>query len=261
VGASRNRRARLGRGAVIALSLMAHATVLSILGVHAPKLIFPTVPPAPLDVWLTPRLTPEARQAQSPDAAVRAGRPRSGAQAEIKRPATSASSSIPAGSPAIGSPAPVQGGVGAPSGEPGVGTGTQGALRAGIGCDLAYTVHLTAEERDRCNQHLAEEAKRGPSYIDAIPPEKRAYYDAVQAAYQAARDPAAPLYKDANGNIRSWGGPPAAGCAFRRHYRPGATLSDKIKATGMIGVPIGPLSCGLKLPQGSMTPELGIPTP
>ena len=147
-----------------------------------------------------------------------------------------------------------------PSGDE-IGAGVRSALRGYFGCDLQKLADLTAEEKARCSQYMAETAKLGPSYVDPLPMEKRAYYDAVQAAYQAARHPDAPYYRDANGNIQQWGHPPAIGCAFKRRFRPGASLSDKIKATGMIGVPIGPLSCGLALPQGSMTPELGLQAP
>jgi hypothetical protein len=39
------------------------------------------------------------------------------------------------------------------------------------------------------------------------------------------------------------------------------SLTDQIKASGMIALPIGPLRCGVVLPQGSLTPEIGIPPP
>ena len=39
------------------------------------------------------------------------------------------------------------------------------------------------------------------------------------------------------------------------------SLTDKIKATGLLGFDLGPLKCGIVIPQGSMTPEIGIATP
>jgi hypothetical protein len=126
-------------------------------------------------------------------------------------------------------------------------------------------VHLTAEERDRCNQHYAEIAKRGPAFVDVIPPEKRAYYDAVQAAYQAMNDPRTPVSTGVGGQYQSWGHLPGLGCGMQfggpRQPPDHRSFSDKVKATGMIAVPIGPIRCGVVLPQGSWTPEIGIPTP
>lgn len=151
-------------------------------------------------------------------------------------------------------------GASAPEASAGVGDALRAALRARVGCDAADVTHLSQAERARCDQTAGAIAKLATPF-DTIPPEKRAYYDAVQAAYQASRRPDASAYVDANGNIAQWGHPPGVGCTFRRKFRPGASLSDKIKATGMIGVPLGPLSCGLALPQGSLTPEIGIPTP
>ena len=253
-------------GVIVALSALAHVAILVIVGLSAPKLLFRDIPAEPtVNLWLTPDLVrkPLRRVHEvAPRAAVASASVRAEPAKTVKsEPAKSAQpspvQSAPAAVPAV--PTISAGAPGAASGD--VGAGVRAALRSRVGCDYAHTANLTPDEKDRCNQHAAETAKLGPKYIDVIPPEKRAYYDAVQAAYQASRNPAQPFYRDANGNIHSWGGPPAVGCTFKQHFRPGASLSDKIKATGMIAVPVGPLSCGLKLPQGSMTPELGIPTP
>jgi len=145
-----------------------------------------------------------------------------------------------------------------------VGQGVQGALRSRIGCD-ALAAHLTAEEKDRCNQRFGQEALKGPKFIDPIPEEKRAYYDAIQAAYQASHDPQHPFFKDANGNIQPWGKGPGVACGMKFGGPPQPpdhrSLTDKIKATGLLGFDLGPLKCGIVIPQGSMTPEIGIATP
>ena len=146
-----------------------------------------------------------------------------------------------------------------------VGQGVRQALRLGVGCDAAVTVRLTPEERDRCNQRIGEQARLGPKTIDRIAPEKRAYFDAVQAAYQASRDPMHSFVRDANGEIKPWGHFAGVGCgmSFGGPPRPPdhRSFTDKVKASGMIAIPLGPLSCGLVLPQGNLTPEIGIPTP
>jgi len=262
VGVSGNRRRSFSRGGVIAASALAHLVVLAIIALSLPKVVVRATPaPSAVNVWLMPRLTSDLRShATQRTTAAPAGL--AAAPPRASRPAPSPGATVVAPTPAGGSPGggPSAAGPTGPSAGGDLGQGVQGALRSRIGCD-ALTTHLTAEEKDRCSQRFGQEALKGPRFIDPIPEEKRAYYDAVQAAYQASRDPQHPFFKDANGNIQSWGHPPAVGCTFKRHFKPGASMSDKIKATGMIGVPIGPLSCGLALPQGSMTPELGIPTP
>ena len=119
--------------------------------------------------------------------------------------------------------------------------------------------------KDRCNQRFGQEALKGPKFIDPIPEEKRAYYDAIQAAYQASHDPQHPFFKDANGNIQPWGKGPGVACGMKFGGPPQPpdhrSLTDKIKATGLLGFDLGPLKCGIVIPQGSMTPEIGIATP
>jgi hypothetical protein len=258
-GGSRRRRI----GVIVALSAFAHLAVLVIVGMSAPKLLFRDIAAEPMvNLWLTPdqarmslrRVHEVSSKTSVASASVRTTpvkavkpEPVQSAQPSLAKSASTARQTTPAGPPL--------------SAEGDIGARVRAALRSRVGCDYGQTANLTPDERDRCNQHAAQTAKLGPNYIDAIPPEKRAYYDAVQAAYLASRNPSAPFYRDANGNIRTWGGPPAVGCTLRQHFRPGASVSDKIKATGMIAVPVGPLSCGLQLPQGSMTPELAIPTP
>jgi len=251
-----------GRTTAIALSIMTHVVIFALIANTLPSRDVRTLPVAATTLWLVPHLTLKAdtvrpHQAAKADTAAMTtvSRPMP-QQKTTTRPAGLQTTKVPSASQAE-SPS----GAASPSTTAGAGEGIQGALRTGFGCDLGHLAHLTLDERDRCNQRMGEDARKGPSFIDSIPPEKRAYYDAVQGFAQASRHPDAPLYKDANGNIRRWGGPPAPGCTFRPHFRPGASLSDKIKATGMIGVPIGPLSCGVQLPQGVMTPEIGIPTP
>jgi hypothetical protein len=141
-----------------------------------------------------------------------------------------------------------------------LGEGVRGALRAGVGCDLA-SVHLTPEDKDRCAERFGQNARRGPAFIDPIPAEKRAYYDAVQSAYQAMNDPRTPVPTGIGGQYQTWGRLPGVGCSLTPKFKRGASFSDRVKATGAIAVPLGPISCGVVLPQGSWTPELAIAPP
>jgi hypothetical protein len=124
---------------------------------------------------------------------------------------------------------------------------------------------LAPEEKERCLERYGMNARKGPAFIDPIPQEKRAYYDAVQAAYQAAADPAHPFIRGPTGEVEPWGNGPGVGCGMKFGGPPQKpdhrSLTDRIKAEGGILVNVGPLRCGLILPQGSLTPELKIPTP
>ncbi len=255
---------------LVLVSALAHLFAVSLVGFGRPKILYRDLPPEPTLTILAPpefsrRRTPlpneRVKSAQS--AAPTPARP---TRSDVRQDAAAPAAAPKGARPPVSTTPPTsvaQGGSiqgASPSQSATVGDAVRAALRGGVGCDLGQLAHLTQDEQDRCNQRAAVVAKAVPKF-DTIPQEKRAYYDAVQAAYQASRRPDAPLYRDANGNIASWGHPPGVGCGFRQRFRPGSSMSDKIKATGMIGVPIGPFSCGLALPQGSLTPEIGIPTP
>jgi len=261
-------RQRRQRGLWLALlSLLFHLCLLGVVGFSTPRIDILDLP-AELVVrlWL-----PEALSRRGVSPTTHKSTHQTAAEAQgVDVPSRRASTVAPepqVGSPVAPEPPASAGGGSRPSqgaaseNAQGAGENARAVLRAMIGCDLGRTQRLSEDDRDRCDQHAAEVAKAGPAYIDPIPQEKRAYYDAVQAAYQAAEHPEAPFYRDANGNIVSWGHPPGVGCTLKPRFKPGTSMADKIKATGMVGVPIGPLRCGLILPQGSFTPEIGIPTP
>lgn len=259
VGTIRKSRRRGRFAGLIVLSLLAHAGLLGVVGLHVSRLRFDALPIEPaLDIWLTPNLTRNPQKPEFgrlPEAKSRPAPSASGSSREQPRAVSPSPNVVTAPSAASGPPA-------APAE---AANGLQGALRTRIGCDADPVVHLTAEERDRCNQHYAEIAKRGPAFVDVIPPEKRAYYDAVQAAYQAMNDARTPVSTGVGGQYQAWGRLPGLGCGMKFGGPPQPpdhrSFSDKVKATGMIAVPIGPISCGVVLPKGSWTPEIGIPTP
>jgi hypothetical protein len=254
---NRSAIARRSRGAAIGFSVFAHLLMFIVIAVKAPKMVFRDQPTATANVWLMPRRTLQNRLSRPRAATAAPGAP--------MLPAAKAAASPPSPAPAPAAPqsstpaAPIAGGA------PAAGAGVQGALRTSIGCDIGHAAHLTPEEKDRCNQRMGEEAHKGPTFIDTIPPEKRAYYDAVQQAYQTAHDPMHPFVRDRYGNIEPWGKGPGVGCGMKFGGPPQPpdhrSLTDKIKATGLLGVDLGPLKCGIVIPQGSMTPEIGIPTP
>ncbi len=252
-------RKRGARETAIALSLLAHLLIFVILARTVPTLIFRDLPVAATNVWLIPRLTRSAHAVQRPE---RTATARSAPDAAPVPKPVAPMATTPSPVPSSPQLAPPSTESGQPSGS---GAGLLGALRTSIGCDIGHAAHLTPEEKDRCNRRLGEEAHKGPKFIDTIPPEKRAYYDAVQQAYQAAADPMHPFVRDKYGNVQPWGKGPGVGCGLKFGGPPQPpdhrSVSDKIKATGLLGVDLGPLRCGIVIPQGSMTPEVGIPVP
>ena len=260
-------RKRNPRHVAIAVSLLAHLVFFAILARNAPTLVFRQEPVAATNIWLMPRLTPRAHDPRTrPRAGETTASASTAAAPKVSAPLNPPNPTSAAPSPIAAAPqgAPTSAEAGPPSAA-GVGTGLLGALRSSIGCDIGRTAHLTPEEKDRCNQRMGEEAHKGPKFIDTIPAEKRAYYDAVQAAYQAAADPMHPFIRDKYGNVQPWGKGPGVGCGMKFGGPPQPpdhrSVTDKIKATGLLGIDLGPLRCGIVIPQGSMTPEIGIPVP
>jgi hypothetical protein len=261
----RGGRKRGARDVAIAVSLLAHLLVFALLARNAPTLIFRQPPVEATNVWLIPHLAPQAREARTRQRAPSSSTSAAVHNASTIAKPTTATTAAPSPVQAAPQAAPSSAESGPLASPGGVGAGLQGALRTGIGCDIGHAAHLTPEEKDRCNRRLGEEAKRGPKFIDTIPPEKRAYYDAVQQAYQAAADPIHPFIRDANGNVQPWGKGLGVGCGMKFGGPPPPpdhrSVTDKIKATGLLGLDLGPLRCGIVIPQGSMTPEVGIPVP
>ncbi len=248
------------RRAALAASVVAHVGVLALIGLSAPRLSIREPPRPPAVVWLMPHFALRS-SSRAPRAANRAAEPILLSSHQATPPTLAPSLPAPT-PPAMPPPGAIA--AGSAGGAQGVGEGSsegvRGALRAGVGCDLTDAVHLTPEEKRRCSQRVGEEARRGPKFIDPIPAEKRAYYDAIQAAYQGSHQ-AMPVPIAPGGAYQAWGRNPGLGCTLLRKSPRGASLADKIKATGMIGLPLGPISCGVVLPIGSLTPELGIAPP
>jgi hypothetical protein len=185
-GKARRRR----RGAAIAVSLLVHAVVFALIGFNAPRLIAPALPPLDAtNVWLIPRLTPEAHKpAEHKTAAPASATPSKTIsakpqKAEAPSPAPAQRAAAPSAPPS--GPGAEKGSPPAPAAIQGEG-GVQEALRTSVGCDFDKTVHLTPAERDRCNQTTGEQARAAPVFsgIEAL---KRGRFDDQAAADERRR--------------------------------------------------------------------------
>lgn len=117
------------------------------------------------------------------------------------------------------------------------------ALRTSLfGCSQADLVGLTLRERERCNEKLGEKYKDMPGAggsartavaLSDIPPDKRAYYDAVLASKHGP------------------GRGPGVVCGPRDRKGKGPPHSLKL----------GPLPCYVLPPVGPLTPGADVPEP
>jgi hypothetical protein len=132
------------------------------------------------------------------------------------------------------------------------------ALRAALACAPSNAENLDEEARAACRKRLSEAAvAMGEAKVDAIPPLKRAYYDAVQKAYQDFRAFPTPITEvthlpGAEGIYDQRmaampGHPPGVGCASGT--APPHSLHFKV----------GPLSCFAVPPSSPLTPEVDVP--
>jgi len=156
-----------------------------------------------------------------------------------------AMASIPAAGTRAGSNAGVGGG-GAGGGHGGAGPlpgdeardGVRDFLRATVGCSHEEYLHLNTLERAACDRRVGRDARAVANLkVDALPSGKRAYYDAVQQAYQQMHDPRTPV--DTSPGGASWTGQAGHGIGFGCKYG----------------------NCGVIAPQGAGTEESGIPRP
>jgi hypothetical protein len=185
-GKARTRR----RWGAVAASLLAHGVVFAVIGFNAPKLIAPPMAPQTADVWLIPRLTPQAHKLDEHRAAAARRAPLS----TTVKPAPAPAAHVPPPQPAP--PQPAQGAAAVPGkGAPAAGRGTpapaaqgiedglgaQQALRTSVGCDYDRLVRLNPGEKDRCNQTFGAEAKKGRPF-NGIDIAKRARFDAQAEA-------------------------------------------------------------------------------
>jgi hypothetical protein len=186
-----------------------------------------------IDITLVPE--PLARPKPPPAAPPKAG-PRSQAASPSQAPAVLTQPARAASQQAQAN---------APSTDDGASANFRAALRASAGCAHADAMGLTKAERDRCAERQLAWGKGAPAIQTPMDPDKRAYFDAVVAAYDQ----------------QSHGGPmagsnPTVGCSM---LLSGLKL---VKAKPPPhGLKLGPLPCYIIPPQGMFTEESGIEPP
>jgi hypothetical protein len=225
------RRRRTVLAGVIAVG--AHLLVLTALGWRIPKVAPP--PPAetlpPLELSLV-RIRPEP---PAPAAPARRSPKSSKSPAASKSP-LAPSSALPA-SPSASAAADRAASPGAPDCEPEdlplLTEIERARCRDQIAADRSRRLARGADAR---NAKVVAEANRAPR-LDNIPVEKRAYYDAVAAAYDQQSH-----------------GPPMAG------RNPGFACASTTRAPAH-SLKLGPLPCFITPPQGFLTEESGLKPP
>ena len=150
------------------------------------------------------------------------------------------------------------------------GDAARALARTTVGCDRQTWLHLTADERARCERPFVEGYRSGLK-IDAVPAAKRATYDQVQAAYAkmhaGAPLPFTPPLADRYGNLgvtERWAGPPGAhrpgfGCKLGLGPPPRDWKSYHDKAPHSLK--LGRLPCFITPPSGVLTEEADVQAP
>jgi len=132
------------------------------------------------------------------------------------------------------------------------------ALQAALACAAGASRNLDDDARAACRKRLIEgAAAMGEAKVDTIPPLKRAYYDAVQKAYQDFRSFPTPdtelthlpgaegMYDQRVASMP--GRPGGVGCGLKF----GGPNSPHLK--------IGPITCAVILPASPLNPEVDLP--
>ena len=173
------------RAVALAVSVAAHLVVLLAL-FRSVVWRFSTPPqstPIELALVASPIVTTTGRAAAVPTPASTRRLAPSSRKPGSASPANASATTFKAAGPAI----TLSSGEGAGPGD--AGTDLRGALRAALGCSSTLGLHLTDDERRRCERQSAETVKSA-ARVDGLPPEKRRYYDAVVQAYAFRQDPA-----------------------------------------------------------------------
>ena len=216
--AGQSRRRRVG-GAAVALSLLAHLVVLGLLMTFRPS-----SPPVMSDEHSISLdlMKPWPRNRPRPPPPRIRERATVAPSAPLARPII-----LPQTAPTPLAAAPPV----APSQAPAPDARLGAVLRRSvIGCAYADTALLSEARKEACRQWLARGAQTAP-YISDVPPNKRAYYEALTASEDAMR-------RDPMGG---------------RH--PGVTCGKAV------GLKIPGLPCFITPPQSPWTPEAGVPGP
>ena len=167
--------------------------------------------------------------------------PRAGGRSQASASAARAPSVLAQPAPA----AEQQAQANQPSTDEGAAANLRAALRGSTGCAHADAMGLTTAERDRCAERQMAWGKGVANMPAPMDPDKRAYFDAVAAAYEQQNhgDPMAGQYA-------------SVGCSV---LFSGLKLA-KAKPPPH-GLKLGPLPCYVIPPQGMFTEESGIAPP
>jgi hypothetical protein len=256
-----------------AASLAAHLALLAIVLLYRPHLTSPIeLAAGPMETVIPVYMTPRSH--------VTRPRKAPSAPAPLSRPAKPTESVLPA-TPDLPGPEKAESAPPSASSAP-AGDGeaaaaapdVRAALRRGaIDCSLARQAGMSREERDRCNDRLAEGVKTAPFLQAALEPRMRTYYDAVIKA-KAPDKPWTPI--QARGGHGRFGQEdlrgtdprasndhiPAFGCALPFSYGEKKTAKQK-KEARKHALPhalwLGP--CFIEPPKGPLDPEVDIPVP
>lgn len=193
-------RRRRGAGPAIAISLAIHAALLLAVGLIVPKSRYMGVEPPPVTVQLLPSLErPQSVRSRTGASAAAAGAAAGRTAAPILLPHVHTPRTVAPNAP----PSPVAAAPPAPAGlapgPPGVSTapgplpynatergGVTAFLRGTVGCESADALHLTSEERARCAERFAQDARRSEEF-SGIDPAKRGAFAAQAAADEHKR--------------------------------------------------------------------------
>jgi outer membrane biosynthesis protein TonB len=117
--------------------------------------------------------------------------------------------------------------------------GVRKFLRRTVGCSVEDFAHLTVAERAECERQFGVQAAIGAKQkLDVLSPNKRAYYDAVREAYEDAHNAYTPMDTQAGGQ--------GASSSMGGHGLNYSCVHGK---------------CGMNLPSGAGTEELGVGVP
>lgn len=255
-------RRRAGAGAA---AVLLHLVVLALIGLQAPGFTTRAVDsPATMDITILPMPSLVARE---PVSTLSAAAPKAAKPRETK--ASRAGEVAPA---AV-----------APPSEPAPQAPPSPAAGAGPGCEREVLMLLTAAEREHCRNQIAAEAERrtragqaardaetvrearAQPKVDLIPPEKRAYYDAVQTSRQEMRagkdfEKLGAIQAARAGTAASRNTSVDVNIAFPKcSLKFGPNKEKAKKARGLIK--LGPLPCTYQVQRGPLTEDAGTPDP
>ncbi len=252
------------RTAIIAGSALAHLLVLLAVGFMVPRPVFRTIAQTPT---LQLRLIAQLRRPLEPSAPSRPANSTEPLQAHVPPQTTAAT------------PSPIVAGAPKTSPAPAADNGAIHFYESGPrDCAREDLMLLSPEERIRCAPKLqtadgtgGRPIPRDRAPLSGIDPRKREYFDAAQQRYQMLNHPEygftpgpgtlGPDGRSRSTLVGSMIGP-GIGCGMK--FGPGAnkkdrrSMSDRIKQDGLASIDLGPLKCGVSIPTGSMTPEVGI---